>query len=155
MWEAIIWVMKIAGGLMTAVAGLRLAVKVTKTAKFLKPLAAPVMKGLLMIEIMRARGAASIAIVFLQVGKDRVSDIMKARGLKQKVYQAMLTSVVLPVVIVKSIPRILRIGIMLVTVGEATKARVLATAVGEARKFVRLNNQLNNFRAFYAKPWLD
>ena len=140
MWEAIIWVMQIAGGLMTAVAGLRLAVKVTKTAKFLKPLAAPVMKGLVMIEIARAKGTVSIATVFLQVGKDRVSDIMKARGLKQKVYQAMLTSVVLPVVIVMSIPRILQVGIMLVTVGEATKARVMTAAVREARECIRLNN---------------
>ena len=140
MWEAIIWVMQIAGGLMTAVAGLRLAVKVTKTAKFLKPLAAPVMKGLVMIEIARAKGTVSIATVFLQVGKYRVSDIMKARGLKQKVYQAMLTSVVLPVVIVMSIPRILQVGIMLVTVGEATKARVMTAAVREARECIRLNN---------------
>ena len=140
MWEAIIWVMQIAGGLMTAVAGLRLAVKVTKTAKFLKPLAAPVMKGLVMIEIARAKGTVSIATVFLQVGKYRVSDIMKARGLKQKVYQAMLTSVVLPVVIVMSIPRILQVGIMLVTVGEATKARVMTAAVREARECIRFPN---------------
>ena len=151
MWEAIIWVMQIAGGLMTAVAGLSLAVKVTKTAKFLKPLAAPVMKGLVMIEIARAKGAVSIATVLLHVGRDRVLEIMKARGLKQKVYRAMLTSVVLPVVIVMSIPLILRVGIMLVTVGEATKARVMTAAVREARKCIRLNN----LRAFYAKPWLE
>ena len=148
MWEAIIWVMQIAGGLMTAVA---LAVKVTKTTKFLKPLAAPVMKGLVMIEIARAKGAVSIATVLLHVGRDRVLEIMKARGLKQKVYRAMLTSVVLPVVIVMSIPLILRVGIMLVTVGEATKARVMTAAVREARKCIRLNN----LRAFYAKPWLE
>ena len=151
MWEAIIWVMQIAGGLMTAVAGLSLAVKVTKTTKFLKPLAAPVMKGLVMIEIARAKGAVSIATVLLHVGRDRVLEIMKARGLKQKVYRAMLTSVVLPVVIVMSIPLILRVGIMLVTVGEATKARVMTAAVREARKCIRLNN----LRAFYAKPWLE
>ena len=151
MWEAIIWVMQIAGGLMTAVAGLSLAVKVTKTTKFLKPLAAPVMKGIVMIEIARAKGAVSIATVLLHVGRDRVLEIMKARGLKQKVYRAMLTSVVLPVVIVMSIPLILRVGIMLVTVGEATKARVMTAAVREARKCIRLNN----LRAFYAKPWLE
>ena len=153
MWEAIIWVMQIAGGLMTAVAGLSLAVKVTKTTKFLKPLAAPVMKGLVMIEIARAKGAVSIATVLLHVGRDRVLEIMKARGLKQKVYRAMLTSVVLPVVIVMSIPLILRVDhrIMLVTVGEATKARVMTAAVREARKCIRLNN----LRAFYAKPWLE
>ena len=151
MWEAIIWVMQIAGGLMTAVAGLSLAVKVTKTAKFLKPLAAPVMKGIVMIEIARAKGAVSIATVLLHVGRDRVLEIMKARGLKQKVYRAMLTSVVLPVVIVMSIPLILRVGIMLVTVGEATKARVMTAAVREARKCIRLNN----LRAFDAKPWLE
>ena len=137
MWEAIILVTQIAGGLMTAVAGLSLVVKVAKTAKLLKPLAASAMKVLVRIEITRAKGAVSIATFLLHVVRDRMLEIMKARGLKQKAYQAMLTSVVLPVVIVMSIPLILQVGIMLVTVGEATKARVMTAAVREARECIR------------------
>ena len=152
MWEMMAAGMQIIGLVTTAVATIAIVVRVAKAAVFLKPLAAPVLKAFLGIEIARVKVVAGITNALLQLGMNQSLKIMKASGWKEGVYQALLTIVIFAIVPVMLIPITLRMTIVLVKAGEAARAKVISMAITEAKQGIRLKNHLDYVKAFYAKP---